>query len=105
MTRRTEHASAVVIDADLTLWPSDRDYRLPGSGTRSMLFRFEADDSDNWAGWAMSRGGLDFAPRTVHAATIEFWEEAPPNLVYEGAAFAVWYGGDIGAGRVTAIRS
>jgi len=36
----------VVVRARISLWPSDRAFRLPASGTPSMLFRFGGEGGE-----------------------------------------------------------
>jgi hypothetical protein len=94
----------VLVEATIVLWDSDRKFRLPAEGTRSMIFRFD-DGSDGLGGHAISLDDRNFSPGSEHRATIDFWaEEAAQEIVHDAAKFTVWYGGDIGDGRVTALR-
>ena len=91
----------MLVEARIALWQSDRKFRLPAEGTRSMIFRVDLDDSDGLGGHATSLDGRDFAPDSEHRATIEFWaDDYAREVVNEGDTFTVWYGGDIGEGRV-----
>ena len=99
------HSVRVLVEAEITLWQSDREFRLPADGTRSMIFRFDSDDTDGLGGRATSLDGRDFAPGSEHRATIEFWaEDHARDVVHDGGTFIVWYGGDIGEGQVDSIR-
>lgn len=70
-----------------------------------MIFRFDRDDSDGLGGHAASFDGQAFAPGSEHRATIEFWaDDYAQQIVRVGGIFTVWYGGDIGEGRVTSVR-
>jgi hypothetical protein len=93
----------VDIVVDLQLWAMDRRYRLPGTGSRSMLFRFDeiegqpmfgaaatASDGRDFRAWTELRPRPSLAPGDV---------EAHPT-VEPGTRFVVWYGGDIGEGIV-----
>lgn len=76
-----------------------RDYRLPGVGSRSMLFVF---DGQQVGGQAQS--DKDFTPASTHdGVTLTFWDEAARALVTPGAAFDVWYGETIGHGLVESV--
>jgi hypothetical protein len=98
--------------ADLTLWESDRRFRLPGSGTPSMLFRFGGGTGAVTQGaitvlgvFAIAGDGATFAPGTAHKdVRLEFWAAgAAETVVLPGSEFAVWYGGDIGEGQITSL--
>ncbi|HZA78773.1 MAG TPA: hypothetical protein VE623_20540 [Acidimicrobiales bacterium] len=48
---------------DLQLWALDRAYRLPGTGSRSMLFRFDEVEGQPLFGAVATAGGSrDFEP-------------------------------------------
>jgi hypothetical protein len=91
---------------DLQLWPSDRRFRLPGGGSRSLLYRF-SEPAILIGAQAVTADGRDLAPGTNHQGVVLApWAEVPE--VYEvaaGSRFSVWYGGDVGEGIVTAVRS
>ncbi len=91
---------------DLELWPSDRQFRLPESGSRSLLYRFDGGEMLIGA-HAATADGSDLAPGTSHQGVVLApWAEIPE--VYEVTADArliVWYGGDVGEGIVTTVRS
>jgi len=91
---------------DLVLWPSDRRFRCPGSGCRSFLYRFETAESMLGA-HAVTADGHDLAPGTEHqGAVLAPWAEiAQVFEVAVGDRFIIWYGGDVGEGIVTAVRS
>jgi hypothetical protein len=95
----------MLVEVRITLWPSDRKFRLPGNGTRSMIFRFDGEATEGLGGHAVSLDGLDFAPGSNHRSTIEFWaDDYARGIVRDGGIFTVWYGSEIGQGRVTAVR-
>lgn len=97
------HHEDMHVEAQITLWPSDREFRLPAA-TRSMLFRF-GEEGTLLGAQVTSVEGTSFAPGTHHSATVEFWaDEAADEIVATGSRFVVWYGGVIGEGSVTAIR-
>ena len=86
----------------MILWPSTREFRLPASGTRSMLFRFGSTDPIGAV--AVSRQGDDFVPGgTYPEVELEFWWDGAPRIVEQGTGFTVWYGSDVGEGEVTGI--
>lgn len=99
--RHHGHHEHVRVAAVVTLWKSERAFNLPGTGTRSMLFRFGEDRL--FGAVATSLAGAAFAPGTEHEADLEIWAEGADGVVVEGAEFVVWYGGDVGTGKVAAI--
>lgn len=83
------------MDAD-----AEREYSLPGRGSRSMLFVF---DGRQVGAHATSESG-DFVPGSTHESVSPmFWDDAALALVRPGASFDVWYGDTIGSGRVEAV--
>jgi hypothetical protein len=93
----------VDIVADLQLWALDRRYRLPGTGSRSMLFRFDDIEGQPMFGAvATASDGRDFEPgRTFAGVHLWLWGDVEAHLTVEpGTRFVVWYGGDIGEGIV-----
>jgi hypothetical protein len=97
--------SGVEYVVDLELWSSDRRFKCPGDGCRSLLYRFEGAQALIGA-HAVTADGRDLAPGSSHhGVVLTPWAEIPE--VYEVAAgvrFTVWYGGDVGEGTVTAVR-
>lgn len=84
--------------ADMQLWAVDRTYRLPGTGSRSMLFRFdEVDGQPLFGAVATASDGRDFEPGGSFAGIhLWFWGDVESRIAIEpGARFAVWYGGGI----------
>lgn len=80
---------------------TDRAYRLPGSGSRSLLFVF---DRKQIGAMASTADGRDLAPGTKHdAALLTFWEDEVRILVTEGSPFSIWYGGVVGNGTVRSV--
>jgi hypothetical protein len=66
-----------------------------------MLFRF---DETLIGAFAMTIDGADFTPGDSYAdLELKFWWNGAVSLVRPGAHFTVCYGGDVGAGEVTAI--
>jgi hypothetical protein len=96
----------VTVDAyaEVTLTPSHRRFRLPAGGTPSLLFRFGRGDSAVTLGAiATDKGGVPFGPGTEHGRVrLHFWADEASGVVECGASFVVWYGGDVGTGRITA---
>ena len=69
-----------------------------------MLLRFGGPDGQMIGMRATDPTGLPFAPGTDHRAVrLVFWAKDASTTVAVGAAFDVWYGGDIGSGTITAI--
>ena len=80
-----------------------RDYRLPGSGSRSLLYVF---DGQQVGASAETRDGSDLTPGSSHEGVrLTFWDPAAIPLVRAGAAFEVWYGGVIGRGVVDHLNT
>ena len=73
---------------------------MPGSGTRSLLFRF---GEVTYGGELISASDDDFEPGSDHRnATLDLWE-ADSATVVVGAEFVVYYGGDVGHGIVRTV--
>lgn len=89
------------VSASLTLWPSDQSFRLPGNGSRSLTYRFEAGDQ-LFGAVAVSSDGTDLEPGWGPGeVTLEFWaDEAARSSIREGSAFTVWMGSDVGHGLI-----
>ena len=81
----------------------ERHYDLPADGTPSLLYVFGPDRT--LGARAYSRDGGTFAPGTRHQdVRLDFWADADStDVVVPGAAFVVWYGGDVGRGVITAL--
>jgi hypothetical protein len=96
---------AVKALANFVLWESERRFSLPAEETPSMLFRFGGSEGVLIGARATDPAGVRFAPGTEHIEVcLEFWaDEAAKKIVAVGADFGVWYGGDIGSGRITAL--
>jgi hypothetical protein len=91
-----------VVRLDLDPSP-EREYRLPGSGSRSLLYVF---DGQQVGASAETRDGRDLTPGSSHdGVRLTFWDPAAIPLVDAGAAFEVWYGGVIGRGMVDHLES
>ena len=91
--------------ANVVLWKSEKAFSLPADETPSMLFRFGGPEGVLIGARATDPAGVRFAPGTEHRdVRLEFWaDEAAKEIVAVGAAFDVWYGGDIGSGRIIAL--
>ena len=90
------------VAADIELWPSnDRRFSLP-SETRSMLFRFgEGADEFSVGAIATDGSGTRFEAGTQHhGVRLEFWANEAEAQIHPGDEFVIWYGGDVGKGRV-----
>jgi hypothetical protein len=87
--------------AEMALSQSDRRFRNPGSGNRSFLYRF---GELLLGAVAISSDESDFVPGGRYSVRLEFGADSEAReLVREGDTFTVWYGGDIGTGRITSI--
>ena len=90
--------------ADMDLWQSEKTYSLPADGTRSMLFRFGGPEGITVGAHATDPSGTPFEPGTTHHGIgLESWADESAELVAIGSSFDVWYGPDIGSGRITAV--
>lgn len=78
-----------------------RAYRLPGAGTRSLLYVFGRHQI---GALAITADGRDLVPGSEHdGAQLTFWVDQARSLVSEGSSFAVWYGGIVGHGEVQSV--
>jgi hypothetical protein len=97
---------AVKVEAELTLFENERQFKLPGSGSPSMLFRFhEAKGAPTFGAWAIATDGRDFEPgeRSL-MVTLDFRADAAAReVVRVGSRFTVWYGSDVGRGQVRSL--
>lgn len=76
-----------------------RHFKLPANGTPSLLFVFEGDIQ--LGARAYSEGAQDFAPGSEQRVRLDFWaDEEWTDVVQAGALFKVWYGGDVGHGKI-----
>jgi hypothetical protein len=76
----------------------DRRFRLPGSGSRSLLYVFEGQQI---GAHAETSDGEDLTPGTSHKGVqLTFWAPESEAIVRPGATFEIWYGGIIGHGSV-----
>jgi hypothetical protein len=91
--------------ANVVLWKSDKAFSLPADRTPSMLFRFGGPQGVLIGASATDPVGVRFSPGTEHHdVRLEFWADEPAaEIVAVGAAFDVWYGGDIGLGQIIAL--
>jgi hypothetical protein len=79
----------------------DRAYRLPGAGTRSLLYVF---DGQQIGARAETMDGQDLVPGTTHSGVrLTFWAPEAPDIIHEGSGFDVWYGGTVGHGSVESL--
>jgi hypothetical protein len=94
-----EELTAVV---DLRLYAqADRAYRLPGTGSPSLLYVFNEQQIGALATTADER---DLVPGSEHTGVLlTFWTDEARILVAEGASLAVWYGGVVGEGEVRSV--
>lgn len=99
MDASTEKLTAVVdlrLNAD-----ADRAYRLPGSGSPSLLYVF---DGQQIGALARTADGRDLVPGSEHqGALLTFWADEVRILVAEGSPFSIWYGGIVGDGVVRSV--
>jgi hypothetical protein len=76
-------------------------YRLPGAGSKSLLYVF---DGKQIGARAASADGDDLVPGSQHEEVLlTFWADEARILVTQGAAFEVWYGGIVGEGVVESV--
>src|SRR4051812_15533840 len=90
----------------IMLSASDARYRLPASGTPSLLFRFtRADGSEMFLGARASSSEIvAFAPGTKCQAELDFWADEPAReVVKTGASFEVHYPRQVGTGEVIGV--
>ncbi len=71
--------TAPVAVVSLTLRSGDRDYRLPGVGSRSLLYVF---DGRQIGALTETSDGADLVPDSTHPeARLTFWDDAATTLV------------------------
>jgi hypothetical protein len=93
----------VDVVADMQLRAVARTYRLPGTGSRSMLFRFdEVEGQPMFRAIATASDRRDFELGHSFAGVhLWFWGDVEGHITIEpGARFVVWCGSDIGEGTV-----
>jgi hypothetical protein len=80
-----------------------RHFRLPASGTPSLIFVFREDRQLGARAYSETRD--DFAPGTSQEnVRLDFWADDDwTDVVVTGAEFVVWYGGDVGRGTITHV--
>lgn len=81
----------------------DRHFALPADGTNSLLYVFGADRK--LGARAYSPTGTAFAPGAAQDdVRLDFWAaDEWTDVVQPGAAFVIWYGGDVGHGTITEV--
>lgn len=98
MYTSAEELTAVV---DLRLAAHDRTFRLPGTGSPSLLYVF---DGQQIGARAVTLDGSDLMPNSTHeGVALTFWADEARVLVVPGQTFMVWYGGDVGEGTVRSV--
>lgn len=82
---------------------ASRHFKLPANGSPSLLYVFGPDYT--LGARACSATGQDFEPGSSQSGVrLDFWADDPwTDVVQPGAAFTIWYGGDVGHGVVEAI--
>jgi hypothetical protein len=72
-----------------------------------MLFRFGQGPGElSIGGIAVDAAGEPFGAGTRHAeVTLTFWAEDAERLIHPGDEFVVWYGRDVGRGRISGVAS
>jgi hypothetical protein len=91
-------AAVTLARVAIELHASDRQFKLPGGGSRSLLYRF---GEVLLGARAVTADGRDLSPGSSHPdVTLEFWADEADAAVAPGAAFTVWYGEDVGSGVV-----
>jgi hypothetical protein len=82
---------------------ASRHFKLPADGSPSLLYVFGPDHM--LGARAYSATGQDFEPSSSQSdVRLDFWADEPwTDVVQPGAAFTIWYGGDVGHGVVEAI--
>jgi hypothetical protein len=95
-------SSPLTANVQLSLYPdSDRRYRLPGRGCRSLLYVF---GEVQIGASAQSADGAEFTPDSRHdRVTLRFWTHEAAHIVHAGEHFDVWYGGVVGEGKVESV--
>jgi hypothetical protein len=75
-----------------------RAYRLPGAGSRSLLYVFDGQQIGALATTADER---DLVPGSQREGVLlRFWTDEARGLVAVGSSFTVWYGSIVGDGEV-----
>jgi len=75
-------------------------FRLPGSGSRSLLYVFAGAQV---GAHAKSADGEDFTPGSSHSGVrLTFWDPAARDCVRPGP-FDIWYGGIVGHGHLEEV--
>lgn len=82
-----------------------RAFAIPATRNVSFIYVFERQEVQLGA-LAVSPAGTDFAPGSVHQEVLlDFWaDDEWTEIVQPGAAFTVWYGGEIGRGVILRDR-
>lgn len=82
---------------------ASRHFKLPADGSPSLLYVFGPDHT--MGARAYSATGQAFEPGSSQSdVRLDFWADDPwADVVQPGAAFTIWYGGDVGHGVVEAI--
>jgi len=80
---------------------AERAYRLPGAGSRSLLYVF---DGRQIGAHVVTADGRDLVPGSEHKGVLlTFWTDEARILVVQGISFEVWYGGVVGEGKVQSV--
>jgi hypothetical protein len=89
----------LLVSVDLD--PSDREFRLPGAGSRSLILVF---DGQQIGAQIVTADGRDLTPGSHHdRAHVRFWAEGVAMSFRVGGAFDLWYSGIVGRGTVTSV--
>ena len=79
-----------------------RHFRLPGDGTRSLIYVF--GDAEQVGARASTADGRDLTPGSTHdSVRLDFWAPQAGDVVHVGRAFEIWYGGTVGRGSVESV--
>jgi hypothetical protein len=73
------------------------------NGSRSVLFKFAADDGEVEAGAAWEIDGPALSPGETRTVTLRFWADEAAPYVVPGAESLAWHGRDIGRGRILSV--
>lgn len=90
--------------ATVTLYPDpSRHFALPADGSPSLIYVFSPERQ--FGARAYSASGQDFTPGSSQSdVRLEFWaEDEWTDAIQPGAAFSIWYGGDVGTGVIEEI--
>jgi hypothetical protein len=80
---------------------ADRAFRLPGAGSRSLLYVFGGQQI---GANAVTSDGRDLVPGSSHdGVVLTFWDDAARIAVTAHSEFFLWYGGRVGNGFVQSI--